>query len=376
MTKIIKNVLIYGVMAALAIAVAVLATLYVKKSDNENKNIISFNAAYTNKQIGSNDISIKYVSKDKCLVVNGAEVYWATYQNKNDTSLITIKQKEEAKVESNATTDEETTSTTTYTLKVNFFDDRAILDDISNDEKLIESSVGLTKENDADVFVSGLWKLKLQYVYNNYSFASEDGHILKIDDNTIYGSDTSTDTSIMKFYKIGNKLYYEYTERDGLSHHYNFFYTEKAGTHCKEINDLGIFGDLIYTVEGSERYYHELVKDSGLVVGEGLKLSASMMTKDVHEETSGTLININLSLVLNKNGTAKFTITGDNNFNIDTTGTWYSLKSGVLIVTKDKGFYNGYFAVDLKNYVEDGSDGMSYINMTDEYQYSISWSKI
>ncbi len=100
------------------------------------------------------------------------------------------------------------------------------------------------------------------------------------------------------------------------------------------------------------------------------------MTKDVHEETSGTLININLSLVLNKNGTAKFTITGDNNFNIDTTGTWYSLKSGVLIVTKDKGFYNGYFAVDLKNYVEDGSDGMSYINMTDEYQYSISWSKI
>ncbi len=49
MTKIIKNVLIYGVMAALAIAVAVLATLYVKKSDNENKSIISFNATYTNK---------------------------------------------------------------------------------------------------------------------------------------------------------------------------------------------------------------------------------------------------------------------------------------------------------------------------------------
>lgn len=375
MSKILKNVFTYGIMAALAIAVAVLAVFYVKKDGSDNNTSISFNSAYTNKEIGSNDVSIKYVTKSKCLVVNGDDVYWGTYQNKNGTSLITIKPEEEAVVSSNDTSAEETT-TPTYTLKVNFFDDRAILDDVSADEKLIDSSVGLTKEDDVDIFVSGLWKLRFQYVHGHYSMASEDGHILKLDDNTIYGSDTSTDTGIMKFYKIGNKLYYEYIERDGVSHHYDLFYTEKDGTHSEEINDLGTFGDLIYTVEGSERYYHELVKDSGLIVGEELKLSASLMSKAIYSETNEIPINVSLSLTLSKNGTAELTITGNEDFNIETTGTWHSLKSGVLILTKDKGFYNGYFAIDLTHYVEDDRDGVSYICMTDEYEYRISWSKV
>lgn len=375
MSKILKNVFTYGIMAALAIAVAVLTTLYVKKDSPVKSPAINFNSAYTNKEIGAKDVSIKFVTKSKCLVVKGSEVYWGSYQNKNDTSLITIKPEEETQVESYAATAEEAT-TPTYTLKVNFFDDRAILDDISTDEKLIDSSVGLTKEDDADIFAPGLWKLRFQYVHGHYSMSSEDGHILKLDDNTIYGSDTSTDTGIMKFYKIGNKLYCEYVERDGVSHHYDLFYTEKDGAHCKEINDLGTFGDLIYTVEGSERYYHELVKDSGLIIGEELKLSASLMSKAIYSETNETPINVNLSLTLSKNGAAKLTITGNEEFNIETTGTWHSLKSGVLILTKDKGFYNGYFAIDLTHYVEDGRDGVSYIGMTEDYEYRISWSKV
>lgn len=377
MSKTIKNVFVYGLMAALAIAVAVLSTILATKSkpDGNNGAGVAFNYAYTNEKIGSGDVSVKYLSDNKCLVVNGSDVYWGTHQTKNDTSLITITEEDTTTASQDTTTSEkEETTKKSYTLKVSFLNDRAILDDISSKEKLIDSSIGLTKEEDAE-FVNGLWKLKINFYEGEYTEASEDGHILKIDNDTIFGSDTSTDSGIMKLYKIGNKLYYEYVERDGKSHHYNLFYTEKAGTHCKEINEIGEFGDLIYTVEGpNERYYHELVKDTSLGIEETLKLSASIMSKRNRSTTNETPINVNSSLELNTDGTVKLSISGNAEYNIETTGNWYSIKTGVLIVTKDKGFFNGYFAVDLRQDINN-SDGLSFIVMSDEYEYCISWNK-
>ena len=119
MSKTIKNVFVYGLMAALAIAVAVLSTILATKSkpDGNNGAGVAFNYAYTNEKIGSGDVSVKYLSDNKCLVVNGSDVYWGTHQTKNDTSLITITEEDTTTASQDTTTSEkEETTKKSYTL--------------------------------------------------------------------------------------------------------------------------------------------------------------------------------------------------------------------------------------------------------------------
>lgn len=372
MTKTLKNVMYCLIIFALFVTSAFM--LFGCSDSNKGKDdsqtpdqpaVNEYNFAYTNGEIGEQDVTVKMVSDTESILINGTEAYWGTYKTENDITTITIE------VEG-----------VTYTLKIYVSDGVASLkDETEGDNSLLDSQVSLSKEDDLGI-ANGLWKLKINYFNGRYSESHENGYFLKISDEISYSYDGSYDANFVKFYNIGNKVYYEYVERDGSSNHFDIFYVEKAGTHSSAINEMGYADvDLIYMQESSvERYYHAYVEDASLNLEEDLYLNASTMTKYSGESYEESTVNVNSVLCIKTDGTCELLITGNDELNVHTTGVWYSLGDGALMEFVDDGFFSGYLAVDLVNYNDNyDCDGYSSIDLirsdNDILRYEIKWTK-
>ena len=390
MSKLVKNILVYGLIAALVVVVAVLSVLLVKKdkpNNGETNGDIKFDCAYSNGEIGANDISIKFVSDKQSLLICGNSFYWGTYVTADGVSTITITEEldeeetpEEGKTETKATetdTDNKEDETTKKEPKVNIlkfynYGDKAILEETSEKDKLIEKAIAMDKQNG------------LKFNSTSYVSATAKDYILKLDDSTVFKSSNAIDTFKMKYTYVGNKIFFEYLERDSKIHDTSIYYIEKAGTHCKEINELGKkadekFGefkdkDLIYSVNGTTKEYFRVV-ETPKIEFEKLEYTSPMLSKFTFGELSEKPVTAKLSLTVNGDGTAKIVVTDNNDLKIDTTGIWHNLEDGLLILTNGKGFFGNYFSISFNNKENfKTSDAVTYVRANSEFEYRITWT--
>ncbi len=396
MSKLVKNILVYGLIAALVVVVAVLSVLLVKKDKPNNggaNGSIKYDCAYSNGEIGSKDVTVKLFAENKSLLICGTDSYWGTYSTSEEITTITIaeeieEEKEEDKTETAATTDESEAEAKPKinTLLLYNYGDKAILEETTETDKIIANAVAMEKHKDSHILANGLWRAVIRSNGENYYQTSSTSYILKLSENEIYSNSIYTDAFKTNYYYVGNKIYIEYIEKNGKLNGHNIYYIEKADTHCKAINELGKepdaeYGkfksvDLIYNVESTtSNLYFQLVEQPKLDFGDKKQFTANMMSKKVYSEINEVPITVNLELTLNSDKTTSFKASNNKEYEIETSGVWYSFgNDSVIVIMKDKGFYESFFVVSFDNTTYKTCDGKTFIRMNNTYQYNISWS--
>ncbi len=222
----------------------------------------------------------------------------------------------------------------------------------------------------------------------------------KISDNEIYTSDDVCGVYPLSVECVGNQLIYSVSyDRAGEDGETNLFFVEKKGEHSQEFID--VFGDLDYVIyhvedEGGDfnRYYETKATESTttLKITQDITFNATKLFKSEYlgsNELGWTSVytyeNVNMQLEIKTNGTAKLTVSGNEKYNITTSGKWYVIgqksSQGLLIVLDNKDFFDGYFAlgtyddddITIQHLLED--EVTSYIPVTSDVEYEIGWNE-
>lgn len=241
-------------------------------------------------------------------------------------------------------------------LSVKVTEDEAVISESSNTDLFDNEKVTLKAVED-ELFDNGL------YVGINYESG---GFTLKISDDEIYSSDGVESAGKIVVERVGNNLIYI------GGYETNLFFVEKKGEHTEEFVEE--FGDLEYVIyfvedEGgrNNRYYDRKANadDVTLKITEKTTFTTTKLFTEVWDDgmLEESYENVNMQLTLNTNNTVDFKVTGNEKYNVTTTGKWYNiagrLKScqGVLVVLNDKSFFDGYFS--LGTYIEDDEVGVT-----------------
>jgi len=235
------------------------------------------------------------------------------------------------------------------------------------------------------------------YIYSDE--IEEGSYTYKISDNEIYSSDNVCDANKMTVECVGGQLVYtSQYDRAGEDGETNLFFVEKKGEHTTEFVDF--FGDLdyvIYSVEDEggrmNRYYETkaTATTTTIDITQNITFNSTKLFKTewifdpVEYWTSEyTYENVNMQLEIKTNGTVSLIVTGNEKYNISTTGKWYNIGQkgvqGLLIVLDNKDFFDGYFAIGtydddditIQHLLED--EVTSDINATGDIRYEIGWN--
>lgn len=341
-------------------------------------------------------VSVKLKENNKAYLVHNLMAYQGTWaENKDTTELdfyITIVDDEDE-----------------YAIEMVVDGDSTTIKDKIGSQELIGSEpIELGKENDI-LFENGLyvglgsrtkpWNSD-EYEYTNNI---EDGtYTYKISDNEIYSSDDVCAANTLSVECIGEQLiYHSNYDRAGEDGETNLFFVEKKGEHSQEFVD--VFGDLDYVIysveyEGGDfnRYYETKATSTTttLKITQDITFNATKIFKDEWVVTnpvtnSGrseyTYENVNMQLEIKTDGTAKLTVSGNEKYNITTSGKWHVVgqksSQGLLILLDNKDFFDGYFA--LGTYDDDNitiehlltDEVTSSVSATDNIDYEIGWNE-
>ena len=281
-----------------------------------------------------------------------------------------------------------------------------IKDKAGSNELVGSSPVELGKKDDI-LFENGLyvglgsrtkpWNSDEYEYTNNIEGGS---YTYKISDNEIYTSDGIESAFELKVECVGNQLVYTAKfDRAGEDGETNMFFVEKKGEHSAEFVEF--FGDLDYVIyhvenEGGDfnRYYETKATSTTttLKITQDMTFNATKLFKREYlgnnEDgwtTRYTYENVNMQLEIKTEGTVKLTVSGNENYNITTSGKWYVVgqksSQGLLIVLDNKDFFDGYFA--LGTYDDDDitiehlltDEVCSYIEINNDVEYQIGWNE-
>ncbi len=294
-------------------------------------------------------------------------------------------------------------------LTVKATEDEAVISESSNTDLFDNDKVTLKAVED-ELFDNGLYiglgSRTFSWGAGDYVYSDmiEGGAFTyKVSDTEIYSADGMENASKLQVERVGsNLIYISKYDRAGDDGETNLFFVEKKGEHDEEfVEEFGDLDYVIYSVEEEggrrNRYYDRKAteEDVTLKITEKTTFNATKLFKDVwtgnnedgwREERSYE--DVNMQLTLNTNNTVDFKVTGNEKYNITTTGKWYNIAGrlkhaqGILVTLNDKTFFDGYFT--LGNYNENINVGAtlddlkyyasSIINIDANIRYEIGWT--
>lgn len=306
-------------------------------------------------------LSIKLMENHKAYLIANGKPYLGTYTvSETNENEITLTVMEEVLDENY---DEQLVE---RKFKIFIGENNASINDLNEESSILKAdSIQLNEQNDF-TFENGLYSHVAGCPGHRPCYKVEfggtesSGYTLKLSDDEIYTSDSVYYSYAMGVEAVGNVLVYtRYADyKKEIPVETNLFFVEKKGEHDEEFVEL--LGDLDYVIyhledEGDinpSRYYDAKITDLPLKITSDITFNATKayiesIIFEGDEEDSIETVNANFSLTLKTDGTVSFVVTGNDDYNINTSGKWYNIGYGVMIKLDDAKFYDGIFSIGL-----------------------------
>ncbi len=337
-------------------------------------------------------LSIKLLEGNKgYLIVNGRAYYGTYVVDENDENKVTFTRTDR---KWNGVLQKYETSNHNYS--INFGEKSLTINDEGNEENkdIKQNSVVLNKKSDFD-FKNGLYVSIASYYEGEYEAETgSTGYTLKVSDNEIYTADGSDHFNYLDVVTVGDNIVYTYYSdyNKSVVGRVDLFFVEKKGNHDAEfVNLVGDLDYVIYSIEdegGAElsKYFDAPVSEMALKITSDLTMSATAIYVEEFELDTLSKITANLSLTIKADGNVTFSITGNDDYNISTSGKWYNINSGVIVKLDNKNFFGGIFAIGCfpdsvdETYSKFVSNGRTYLDKVEILEddemttrYEIGW---